>query len=526
MKTRLILILSAVVLSLPCRGGEVPQTDRSKALLNELLVKLDSTDMYAARREAGIEAVKSGLAGKSGKEQYDLYCRIAVEYSNYIADSARFYLNKAIQAAEDMKCDSLKIKSELSLAGLLAITGYYTEAYELLSEIPRNRIKGELVISYYWAETNLYHSLYAGSDEPEEYKKKYRERYTVFRDSLLAVSDPMSEEYLRNLEKKEARAGNFAEARRCNEIRRSLIDDPNSNLNAKRLYDSFTISYIYEHNLTGEALEDLLLSAIIEVENSNQDIASLLRVETILLDLNDVKSAKKISDYYYSTMWKFGSRWRRLEGLGETMEINARNLLEIQKKNKEIQLALAFISLLVIGLGVVLFKNHKNLRRITELNESLKTAGKISKGYVGVFFQQYSFYIKRLEEFRTKIHSNLKRGNVDQALKLTSTNADSTPEEIKEMYRNFDSAFVKIFPDFIDQVNGCLKPESKIIPKNTEILNTELRILALVKLGISDTSKISEMLHCSTKTVYNLRSAFHSRLSISDEEFDTIFSNL
>lgn len=93
-------------------------------------------------------------------------------------------------------------------------------------------------------------------------------------------------------------------------------------------------------------------------------------------------------------------------------------------------------------------------------------------------------------------------------------------------FKNFDSAFVEIYPDFIEIVNSCLKPECKIVPKKTEILNNELRILALIKLGIEDSNEISEILICSVRTVYNLRASFKARLAIPEKQFKSIISEL
>ena len=89
-----------------------------------------------------------------------------------------------------------------------------------------------------------------------------------------------------------------------------------------------------------------------------------------------------------------------------------------------------------------------------------------------------------------------------------------------------DTVFVDIFPNYIETVNGCLKPEERIVPKKTETLNTELRILALIKLGIEDSTEIAELLHCSVKTIYNLRSSMKARLAIPEETFQKIISEL
>ena len=153
---------------------------------------------------------------------------------------------------------------------------------------------------------------------------------------------------------------------------------------------------------------------------------------------------------------------------------------EIQK-NKDILLALILVALLVVALLVTSLIINNARVRITRLKDNLQRSGRLSKEYVGVVFQLYSSYIKRLDVFRTKIHSSLKKGQVEQVIELTSPLSDFASEERKELFHNFDSAFVDIFPNFVDTVNSCLKPEEKIVPKKTEILNNELRILALIK---------------------------------------------
>ena len=160
------------------------------------------------------------------------------------------------------------------------------------------------------------------------------------------------------------------------------------------------------------------------------------------------------------------------------------------------------------------------------LKDNLQQSGKISKGYLGVVFKLYSSYIKRLEVFRGKIYSTLKKGNIEQTLELASPSKDLISEERKNLFYHFDTAFVDIFPDFIEIVNSFLKPEMRIVPKRTEVLNNELRILALIKLGIEDNEEIAEMLHCTVKTVMNLRAIFRSRLAVPEKVFNKAISEL
>jgi hypothetical protein len=239
-----------------------------------------------------------------------------------------------------------------------------------------------------------------------------------------------------------------------------------------------------------------------------------------------VEDAKKISDYYYESLLKFGSRKRLLECGMEAMSVNEENFILLRKKNREFVMAIAFISLMAIALLFAMLKINRARLKIMMLKDNLQQSGKISKGYLGVVFKLYSSYIKRLEVFRAKIYSTVKKGNIEQTLELTSPSKDLISEERKNLFHHFDTAFVDIFPDFIEVVNSCLKPDMKISPKRTEVLNNELRILALIKLGIKDNEEIAEMLHCTVKTVMNLRAIFRSRLVISEERFNKVISEL
>lgn len=528
MRKRLLpyIIIALLAGTTACRKADINLSPGNSELVKELLTKLDSTDVYAARADRKIQALKDQLPGDTPQEEYALCMDLAREYANHLVDSSMFFYEKAVQTAGGMADKEKLFGAQMSQANILSNTGFHHEAYEILTSLPRKAMKGQLLVAYYSGWSTLYHGLYTDFNEPEAFREKYREKYNSYRDSLLAVADTSSMVYLRSIEKKEARAGNFAEARRYNALRFARIEDPRSAEYATCLYDRFAISYLYERSITDKDVEDLLQSAILEVENANQDIASLLRVEALLIGFNEMDAAKKVSDYYYSSLLEFGSRKRLLGGVSQTVKINDRNFQSLQRKNRQIKETLVAISLLLVILAFTLVGINNSRMKITRLTENLKRSDDITKRYVGVMFQLYSSYIKRLDVFRTRIHSNLKRGHVEQALEATSPSGEIAAEERKELFHNFDTAFVDIFPDYIQTVNACLKPEEQIDPKKTEILTTELRILALIKLGIEDSTQIAEMMHCSVKTVYNLRSRLKSRLAIPEDEFNKIIANL
>lgn len=522
----IILLLATVVVSSSCHKETLPHTDRTRGLVKELLTKLDSTDVYAAKKEKEVELLKKRLPGETIEETYSLYYDIAMVFSHNVADSAIMYLEKAVQVAQLSGIDSLSQEAQIGLAAQLSEYGYYLEAHETFASVAREKLTGKLLVRYYRAMELFYSNKYTDYNEPDNLRKKYREQYNIYRDSLLMVADTMSIEYLRGIERKEARAGNYARARRYNDLRLSILEDHHSAAYATCLYDRFAIAYLYERKLTGEAFDDLLQSAILEVENNNQDIASLLRVESLLNSINEVEAAKKISDYYFSSLQRLGSKKRVVDGVEQTIKINDSNTRLIEKKNRQLWVAITLISILLISFVQALLKINRSRLKIIGLKNNLERSDRISKSYIGVAFRLYSSYIKRLDVFRTKIHSSLRKGHVEQALELTSPSGEIASEERRELFQNFDRAFVDIFPNYIEVVNSCLKPDQKIVPKRTEILSNELRILALIKLGIEDNTEIASMLHCSVKTVQNLRSILKARLAVTEEQFKNAISGL
>ena len=125
-----------------------------------------------------------------------------------------------------------------------------------------------------------------------------------------------------------------------------------------------------------------------------------------------------------------------------------------------------------------------------------------------------------MQKFRSKIHKQLKRGDEDEVLRLTRPSGDIINEEIHDLYRNFDMAFLDIFPDFVDRFNDLLLPDKKITLKKGELLNTELRIFAMIRLGINESAQIAELLHYSIRTVYNYRSGINRKTNVKDRKFE------
>lgn len=269
----------------------------------------------------------------------------------------------------------------------------------------------------------------------------------------------------------------------------------------------------------------LLKAAIIDLKNSNQDVAAFTNIAYMLRNSVDAGILDKFSDYSYSSMLKFRSRTRRILGMDVIVETD-RLLQQILEQKRQLTLSLCLLSVLALILIAAVCYMVVLIRKGRMLTLRLERSNRISNGYIASFFQLYSSYIDRLLAFRGRINTSLRRGNTDYVIELTNPSRDIENDELKHMYDSFDSAFLDIFPTFVEDFNSLLKPECRIVLKDSEKLNTELRIFAMIKLGVTESARISELLHYSIKTVYNKRSGINSKLAIPKEQFEKTLKEL
>lgn len=168
----------------------------------------------------------------------------------------------------------------------------------------------------------------------------------------------------------------------------------------------------------------------------------------------------------------------------------------------------------------VMYEDMKEMNtELNMLNKELSESNQVKEAYIGSVFNLCSTYIDKMEAYRLDLNRKLKADKIADALRTTGS-ASLVPDELKEFFRNFDTVFLNIYPDFVHQFNALLQKEERIIPKAGDILTPELRVFALIRLGINDSSKIAGFLHYSPQTVYNYKLKVRNKLIIPREEFE------
>lgn len=345
-------------------------------------------------------------------------------------------------------------------------------------------------------------------------------------------------------------------------VRQSQMDTRHDAMNA------YMLSKIYQkQGVKDKAKYYLVLSALADVKSANQDIASLEELAQIEFQEGNIERAYLYISKCLELAQSYCNRVR-LVSISKTQHdiLTAYQSLDKAQKSK-LRTSILLLGLLALALIITIFilwkqigkinssriqinqankqlneqaaemaKVHKDLehahQKEQQLNTSLKEANlklqasnQLKEEYIAYVLSICSNYISLLDEFRGKLKCKLKVHQYEEALALTSNQA-MTQSELKEFYRTFDTIFLHVYPSFVEEFNQLLVPEERIVLTEDEKLNTTLRIYALVRLGISESVKIADFLHCSTQTVYNIRLKTRNKLIVPKDDFLKLVQNI
>lgn len=192
---------------------------------------------------------------------------------------------------------------------------------------------------------------------------------------------------------------------------------------------------------------------------------------------------------------------------------------KLQKKNEELDKNVEQMKHLYDTLAISNQDLQKANKKMGIITEQMLEANYIKETYIGTLFTICSSYITKIQDIRKATYRKLQTKQYEELMRQNDPTDESITHEIQDLYHKFDITFLKIYPNFINDFNQLLKPEERISLKKGELMNTDLRIYALVKLGITSSTKIAEFLHLSPQTVYNARLKMRSRAIESNENF-------
>lgn len=515
----------------------------SDALLSEIDQTIENNSSYTQKKERKITQLKSHLKNTLIPiSRYEITQKLYINYNSYQSDSALAYARKNLQIAESLKDSAKLIQAEINLVSIMGTLGMYKEGVDILNSIsisPTSSLKG----SFYDVSRTIYGQMADNASSPHE-KEKYLVFSKKYRDSCIAYYPANSVSYII------AKADWCLDHKKPDETLQLLLpyfpkiyhDDSN------RAIISYIISQAYKQK--NDRLQEkkwLSISALSDLQLSKKEYISLRSLAFLLYEDGDIERAYTYIKRSLDDAVLCNARLRTYE-ISKMLPIISESYQQQNETNK-LQLVVflisaAFLVLVLLVLLFLLFKQMKKLSvakkelslandKLSELNSELNTfneklnlsnntlteANFLKEIYIGRYMDQSSDYLGKLDEYQRKLNVLATTGKIND-LVSTVKSKEYIENELKEFYANFDKTFLQLFPDFIHEFNDLLIPNEKIHPKEGEQLNTELRIFALIRLGIKDSAKIAVFLRYSISTIYNYRSQLKNKSAGPRDEFE------
>lgn len=553
-----ILIVCLLFPAYVCADTSKHALEENRKLLHSLDSLLEQQDLFVRVKEERIKQLKMQYSRvKDVKELYAMNRMVYLEYRVYDADSALHYINKNIQLAQQTNNRTWEVVSLLEQSFVLTSSGLLTEALKAVSDIQPEELPQNLRSEYFGRLCTLYSRLRDYSSENSQLSEHYNNLQKAFRDSVYLTATPDELRYWN------CRAWLYLETPEIEPVKQAFEENKQTLSNDSRKYSiaTYNLSAIYRsENNDSKYLENLILSAMADIRSVNGDIGSLQEIAEYLFKHGEIDRAYNYILYCSQKAMLFHNRVRIVKMSHLQNQIYKAYQEQSRTQQKRLQaslIAVSFLFLVLIGAFLFIRKQmhrlkeanlkldstnqklsvnmdalstaHQRLEEVNmqlkdlntqlqEVNDQLRESNYVKEEYIGYVFNICSTYISKLEEFRKNINRKLKVGQIEDVKAMTDSSATAS-NELKEFYQNFDTIFLHLYPDFVGDFNALLLPEERIELKEGELLNTELRIHALIRLGITDSVKIADFLHCSAQTVYNNRLRTRNKSIIPKEDF-------
>ena len=505
--------------------------DINEKLLRILDDKIKNKKYYEIKKKNHIQKLKKEalLYKNNDSITYHLNNLIVEEYLGYQCDSAYIYSDKNKEIAIRNNNEIWLYKNLLQRSVLLSTTGLFVESKEILDHINPEALPSPLRFSYNSAYECLYSNLsdYSGGDSP--YNKIYKNKLADYYNSAYKALKPGDPFYYLFLSHKNRIENNWSQAEQ--NVNKFLeTTHPGTRLHA---IGSFCKAVIDAKLGNIDSQESCLIySAISDIESSTKENRSMQDLASILYQKGETVRAYKYIQSSLEDANFYNARFRNIQISKVQPIIEETYLQTINTQNKQLRWSIFLISILFAGLGITMYFIYKQLKMIAKsrnelsktnsvlksLNHKLDEANHIKEEYIAFFIRQNSNYLEKFERYKKLISIRLSTGQLDK-LSAMVNNKKNEEMDLNELYHNFDQAFLRIYPNFVNEVNKLLKKE-EVYNLKEGTLNTELRIFALIRLGINDTNQISEFLRYSLRTIYNYRSKVKAKSVIENDEFE------
>jgi len=502
--------------------------NKNDSLLKVLDKVIAERAKYTSAKEAAINELKAQKNQVSNLEDsYNINKKIISEYQSFICDSAEFYINSNYAIAKELDNKDFITESELYLSNIYSLSGLFLQASEAFDSMNYEKLPTHYKAWYCWNKIRFYENLITYTDD-SKFSKEYEDLKKNYRDKVIALLDDKSDMYKKEYAFHLQETGQFREAI---ELLIPLFEKEKPETHG---YAMAAMSLAKVYKLAGNTSEEeyyLILAAITDTQLAVKENEALLSLAINLHGNGDINRAYNYIGVALDDALFYNTRFKNSVIARVQPIIESTYLHKIARQQLNLRLYSLLTSVFVIILAVVLYFNYRHAKavskarkelremndKLVKLNKKLDEANVVKERYIGYFMNQSAIYIDKLYEYRKNVNRKIKTGQIDSLYKSSSVVLEQEAEELR---MNFDKMFLTLYPNFVEEFNLLLKPQERYVLEDKGRLNTELRIFALIKLGITDASQIAIFLRYSLQTVYNYKSKVKSKSIIDADQFE------
>lgn len=558
-----VYIYVMVMLSFLCQEAYAVSSLRIDSLMNKLDSVVADRENFSRLRESHIATLKRDLkAATDDSVRYELLGNLFDTYKPYNTYSAYYYSLQRENVARKIGNPVFVANARMNQANVLSAVGMYHGAMSIVNSIDAAILPDYLLPHYFYTRRTLAGNL-GDFAAFSTIRAEYNALTNSYRDSVMSVNDPASLAYIIT---KADKYNSFGQYDKAVETMNDFMSKNDLSEHEKAIC-AWTLAESYRYlNDAENQKEQLIISSIGDLKAAVREYVSLRHLALLLYKEGDLERAYRFMNIAMDDATKCNARQRIVELNGAYPEISGIYVDKIKKQQHSLMVALwiiTFLSLVVVVTLVYVWKQMKVISKsrsdlavandkLNSLNEELMTSNenlsvanvKLSESnsrlneaiaglseanrklscaykeiaensslkefYIGRYMEECMSYIDNLDSYRKSLLKLAGTGKLaDVKDKLKST--EILDVCLKNFYADFDSTFLKLFPTFVEDFNKLLLDEERIVPKREGALSTELRIFALIRLGITDSDKIAKFLHYSLTTIYNYRTRVRNK---------------
>ena len=533
MRHLIVIIITLMIQPIYIKGD-------NNQLYKQLDAALAQRAHYVELKEKSLNEIKQGAKYvTSNEDKLKLYEQLANEYKAYEYDSAMTYVNKGLILAQKSNNIFFNKRFQLSQTRLLITRGFYAEAKEILQKIEPKEEPRDYQFLYYYTMYGLYNN-WSTYCENNEFSKNYDLKKVEYLKKAIELSPKKDAFYYYLMGELYYFSNHPNNNRTIQYYKKALsMEKTNSRLHAMT---AFALSEIYQKANNLELMEHyLLVAAISDVTSATKENVALQDI-ALFIYKHKTRSLNKAQEYINLSLedaYAYNNRLRRIEISSKLQMITNAYTDDIRATNSMLYIALSVIFLLLLGVGLsslFIRKKNKLLKQKKDeitatsakmevlnsqlhlINDELKDTNQKRERLIKVYIDLCYKNIERNSKLRTLAVRKIKANQSKELLSLLSSSTN-TEKENKEFLTEFDKAFLSLYPTFITELNKQLTESAHIQLKENGEMPPILRVCALLRLGITESSKIAGILSYSPQTVYNYRSLLKNN-AIDKEHFE------